>query len=249
MPITPGSTGVPSIRWWSRKAWRVGSSSVSTLNPSLEPSTPASLRSSGRAWASSASSRPRGRARRWRWRSSSITRAPRRPGPRRPGRPPSARGAPRHAVARRQHVDAGHLHHLRDRAAGGHADPGPRGPVDRDAARLARAAEAGDALAQQVVGGGCSPSGRRCRSGPAIELKTTALPTSTSAERAQQVEPAVGLDVEDQVELGLRLVGQEVADLQPGAVEQRVDAAAVSSTGRDAASRPAPASVRSTWCQ
>ena len=42
----------------------------------------------------------------------------------------------------------------------------------------------------------------------------------------QQIEPSVGLHVEDQIELALVFVGQEVAALQSGGVQQHVDAAA-----------------------
>ncbi len=42
----------------------------------------------------------------------------------------------------------------------------------------------------------------------------------------QQVEPAVTLDVEDEVVLGRLLVGQPAADLQPGRVQQHVHPAA-----------------------
>ena len=69
------------------------------------------------------------------------------------------------------------------------------------------------------------------------------------AERVQQVEPAVGLDVEDEVELGLRLVGQEVADLEPGAVEQRRRRGRCSRTSAATAVATCAGSVRSTWCQ
>ena len=62
----------------------------------------------------------------------------------------------------------------------------------------------------------------------------------------QQREPAVDLDVEHQVVLALRLVGQEVADLEAGAVKQHVDAAAAELGDR---ASTAAASVRSTWCQ
>ena len=49
----------------------------------------------------------------------------------------------------------------------------------------------------------------------------------------EQVEPAVGLDVEDEVELALRLVREVVAHLQPGAVHEHVDAVARIECGGD----------------
>ena len=42
-------------------------------------------------------------------------------------------------------------------------------------------------------------------------------------EGVEEVEPAVRLDVEDEIELGRRLVGQQAADLQAAGVEQHVD--------------------------
>ena len=48
-----------------------------------------------------------------------------------------------------------------------------------------------------------------------------------SADRMQQIEPAIGLHVEDEIEFVLVLIGQEVAALQPGRVQQHVDAAAL----------------------
>ena len=59
----------------------------------------------------------------------------------------------RNADLRRQHLDARHRHHLRDRAAARHPDAGPRRPVDGDPPRLRSCgAEARHGLAQQVVG-------------------------------------------------------------------------------------------------
>ena len=45
------------------------------------------------------------------------------------------------------------------------------------------------------------------------------------ANRVQQIEPAVGFDVEDQVELAWILIGQEVAAFQAGSVQQHVNVA------------------------
>ena len=126
------------------------------------------------------------------------------------------------ADLRRQHVDPGLLHHLRDRPAAGHADLRPRGPVDGDRARRAVGLQPRDALAHQVVGGAvvglagvAEPASDRAEHGRGADLR--------AAQRAQHVEPAVGLDVEHQVVLALRLLGEVVADLQAGAVQQHVD--------------------------
>ena len=108
----------------------------------------------------------------------------------------------------------------------------PGGPVDRDAADAARARSREIALAEQVVGGRvvglagvAEAPGDRAEDHGRARLRV--------AERVQEVEPAVGLDVEDEVELGLRLVGQEVADLEPAGVDQHVDAAARGERGGD----------------
>ena len=72
----------------------------------------------------------------------------------------------RNADRRRQHVDAGQRHHLRDRASAGHADVGPGGPVDGDAAGLGPVSNA--STTRSCTAGRwprCSRSGRRCRSG------------------------------------------------------------------------------------
>ena len=80
-------------------------------------------------------------------------------------------------------------------------------------------------LAKQIVGGAV------------VGLAAVAEAAGNRAERhrraqrhvadgVQQIEPAVRLDVEDQVELALVFVGQEVAALQSGGVQQHVDAAA-----------------------
>ena len=71
MPITPGSTGVPSMRWSSRNGWAFGSRVVSTSSPPCrrkartEPTR-------GPAAATAAGSRPPAS-------SHSCTRTPRRP--------------------------------------------------------------------------------------------------------------------------------------------------------------------------
>ena len=128
----------------------------------------------------------------------------------------------RHAGRRGQHLDAARLHHLGDGAATGHPDVGPGGPVQGDAARPV-APELCDALAEQVVGGGVVGL-----AGVAEAARDRAEDDGVAdrcvPQRPQQVQPAASLDVEDEVELGLRLVGQEVADLDSGAVHQHVDA-------------------------
>ena len=109
---------------------------------------------------------------------------------------------------RRQHVDAGQRHHLRDRAAAGHADARPGRPVDGDPTCLGpRRAERRHALAEQVVG--------RAVVGLAAVAETAGdraehqrRPDRHVTEGVEEVEPAVRLDVEDQIELGRRLVGQ-----------------------------------------
>ena len=103
----------------------------------------------------------------------------------------------------RQHVDPSELHHLGNGATRRHAHPGPCRPVDRDATRRrAGTPEAGRHLAQQIVG--CAVVG----------LTSVAETTGDGAERdrrterhvtdrVQQVEPAVALDVEHEIELAL----------------------------------------------
>ena len=85
-------------------------------------------------------------------------------------------------------------------------------------------AEAGRELAQQVVGGAvvglpgvAEPAGHRAERDRGAERHV--------AGRVQQVEPAVALDVEDQVVLARLLVGERVADVEPGGVQQHVDPA------------------------
>ena len=131
---------------------------------------------------------------------------------------------PRDAGLRGQHLDACGLHDLRDRPTGGHPDAAPGGPVQRDRVGIGTgAAHAAGDLAQQVVG--------RC----VVGLPGVAEPTGHGAEpdggadrhvagRAHQVEPAVGLDAEDQLELRSLLLRQALADLQPSRVQQDVDA-------------------------
>ncbi len=122
-----------------------------------------------------------------------------------------------------EHVDPGRRHHRRDRAPARHPDVAPRRPVDRDAARAgAGRAETGDALAEQVVGGavvGLARVAEATRDGAehhrGAELGVT--------ERVQEMEPTVGLHVEDQVVLGLRLVGQLMAHLDTRGVHEHVD--------------------------
>ena len=93
----------------------------------------------------------------------------------------------------------------------------PRAPAAPRGAR--------DDLAEQVVGGAVvGLAGVAEAAGDRAERHGRA--ERHVAERVQQVEPAVGLDVEDEVELALLLVGQEVADLEPGGVQQHVDRAA-----------------------
>ncbi len=90
-------------------------------------------------------------------------------------------------------------------------------------ARLrARRAEARGVLAQQVVGGAvvrlaavAEAAGNRA--------ECDRRPQRHVADRMQQVEPAIRLHVEDQVELALVFVGQEVAALQSGRVQQNID--------------------------
>ena len=122
----------------------------------------------------------------------------------------------RDALFGRQRLDAGHLHHLRDRSARGHADARPRGPVELQA--LAR-----DALREQIVG--------RAVVGLAAVAEAAGdgaerhhPPDFDVAERVEQVEEAVRLDVEDAGELVVRLVGKEAADLEAGAVQEEVGA-------------------------
>src|SRR5664280_1818086 len=60
---------------------------------------------------------------------------------------------PWNTYLRRQHVDPRHLHHLRDRPPGGHADPAPGCPVNGDAARAGPGgAETRGELAKKVIG-------------------------------------------------------------------------------------------------
>ena len=77
-------------------------------------------------------------------------------------------------------------------------------------------------LAAAVVGlaGVAEAAGDRART-------TTAARGRASPSALHDVEPAVGLDVEDEVELALRLVRQEVADLQPAGVDAATSIAAV----------------------
>ena len=91
------------------------------------------------------------------------------------------------------------------------------------ARRRPRRAEAGRDFAEQVVGG------------TVVRLSRVAEAAGDGAERhrraqrhvadgVQQVEPAVRLHVEDQVEFRRALVGQEVAALDAGGMQQHVDA-------------------------
>ena len=65
-----------------------------------------------------------------------------------------------------------------------------------------------------------------------------------SPRGVHHVEPAVGLDVEDEVELRRLLVGQVPADLEPGGVQQHVDAAvALAHVGHDGGDRVGVAQV------
>ena len=125
---------------------------------------------------------------------------------------------------------------------------GPGGPVDRHAAQSAVAAQARDALAKQVVGGrvvglpGVSEaSGDRAEHDRGADL--------AFAERVQQVEPAVDLDVEDEVVLALGLVGEEVAYLESRRSASARRRGRSSRASADDCSDTRSGSVRSTWCQ
>ena len=132
----------------------------------------------------------------------------------------------RNACLGRQHVDAGQFHHLGDGAAGGHADAAPCGPVDDDAACVGTSgAEARGDLAQQIVGGAvvglsaiAEASGNRTERHRRAERHV--------ADGMQQIEPAVALHVEDQIEFTRVLVREEVAALSAGSVQQHIDAPA-----------------------
>ena len=130
-----------------------------------------------------------------------------------------------YATLGRQHVDSRQVHHLGDGAPRGHADPPPGRPVENQTLGLRTSGtQTRSQLAQQVVGG------------TVIGLTGVAKATGDGAEghgRTQghladgphQVEPAVALDVEDQIELARLLVRQHVADLQTSGMEEDVDAA------------------------
>ncbi len=66
-------------------------------------------------------------------------------------------------------------------------------------------------------------------------------------ERGENVEPAVGLDVEDEIELLLGLVGESLADLDAGGVEQHVDPSTLRRAAVPRAAATASSSRRSTW--
>ena len=81
-------------------------------------------------------------------------------------------------------------------------------------------------LAQQIVGGAVVGLAAVAEaSGDRTECHRRAQ--RHVADRMQQVEPAVGLHVEDQIEFALVFVRQEVAALHACGVQQHVDAAAV----------------------
>ena len=130
-------------------------------------------------------------------------------------------------------VDACALQELRHGAAGGHPDVAPGGPVDSEGAdRPAGAPQRRRALAEQVV------RGRVVRLAGVPEARRDGAERHRGAERetfgrAHQVEPAIALHVEDEIELGGLLVRERVAPLEPGGVEQHVDAAALGAHGVD----------------
>ncbi len=132
----------------------------------------------------------------------------------------------RDARSRRKEVDAGQLHHLRDRAAGRHAHVAPGGPVESEAAGAGPGRpEARGELAEEVVGRavvGLAAVAEAARDRAEGHRRAD----RRVAERREEVEEPVGLDVEDEVELGGLLVREEAADLEPGPVEEDVDARA-----------------------
>ena len=221
IPITPGSTGVPSIRWSSRNGC------IGRVERGLDHDTVVHAHRGG------ADHRP-GRGvvaeQHRRVDAAAIVVLG--------GHHPEDAGDDHLAVARarrqlasdpgdaglgRQHLHAGHLHDLRDRTAGRHADAAPRRPVEREPTGGGPGpTEAAHDLAEQVV--------RR----RVVGLSLVAEPSGhrrehdRSADRqvvrgVEQVEPAVALHVEDEVVLARLLVGQVAADLQPGGVEEHVD--------------------------
>ena len=88
------------------------------------------------------------------------------------------------------------------------------------------------ALAEQVV------RGRVVRLAGVPEARRDGAERHRGSEResfgrAHQVEPAIALHVEDEIELGGLLVRERAAPLEPGGVEQHVDAAALGAHGVD----------------
>ena len=133
---------------------------------------------------------------------------------------------PRHACLGGQHVHPGRRHDLRDRPAGGHPDAAPGGPVERQRPHVGTGPlQVGQHLGLQVVGGAV------------VGLPDVAEPAGHRAERhdraqrhgtdgVQHVEQTVTFDAEHEIELARLLVGQRVAHLDAGRVDQHVDAPA-----------------------
>ena len=187
MPITPGSTGMPSMRWSSRKALarrvELGAARSARRRRVDAVASVIGPRVARPLAGASASSPPVA------WRSSSRT--------------PSAPGDDHLAAARRASIS---------RRTDGHADrrrehrrsrPSPsssgssRGvamPISPQAVQSiamprvsAAAAQAGDRSCTAGRWRRCSRSGRRCRSGPAIELKATAVPSGLSRSACRRL--------------------------------------------------------------
>ena len=209
IPITPGSTAVPSMRWWCRKGCLAGSSSVSTRSspPAVMPTTrpvigpPGSRASPPLAWRSSVST---------------------------PSAPATSTSPPAGAVSSRRTTGmpcSGGSMSMPAASMTFGIEPRLAIPICAQAVQSiatpwtpsARSFEI--ALHEQVVGGRVVGLAR-VPEPPGDRGEDDGRARPRLAQRLEDVVPAVGLDVEDEVELLLRLVGQEVADLEAAGVDR-----------------------------
>ena len=243
MPITPGSTGVPSIRWSARNGCR-GVEHGLDGEPGLHAHPhdgPDHRTGAARHGLQPLGIEPAGRVELVEQDAEAIRDDDLAARPARGQLAPDDRDAGR----RRQHVDAGRsiIVGIEPRDA----MPMPAHAVQSMAMRArrrARRAELRGPLAEQIVGRAvvglaavAEAAGDRAEGDDGAERQV--------ADGVQQVEPAVALHVEDAIELGGRLLRQEVAHLDARRVQQDVDAAVAPPISSITAATAA-ASVRST---
>src|SRR5579871_687117 len=126
----------------------------------------------------------------------------------------------------RQHVYTSGRHDFGNRAASRHPYDVPCGPVDRNRARSWESrSETRSDLAQQIVGGTViGLSG--ITEAPGNGTESDCSQEWHIADRMQQVEESVGFDVEHEIEFTWLFFCQRATAVEPGAMEQDIDAPA-----------------------